>query len=100
MPCSRRTVDRHEATPQIWQEVYLSALLRAILYADDPNYVSADKSCEDGSLTILTARQRLAGYRKLDPIVTQEAELRFIAAAETAFFKGKCMSCHPRDTHD
>lgn len=31
---------RHEATPQMWQEVYLSALLRAILYADDANYVS------------------------------------------------------------
>lgn len=29
---------RHEATPAIWQEVYLSALLRAILYADDSNY--------------------------------------------------------------
>lgn len=31
--------DRHEATPAIWQETYLSAILRAILYADDPNYV-------------------------------------------------------------
>ncbi|ORY87518.1 Chs5p-Arf1p-binding proteins-domain-containing protein [Leucosporidium creatinivorum] len=30
--------ERHEATPQMWQEVYLSALLRAILYADDANY--------------------------------------------------------------
>ena len=29
---------RHEATAQIWQEVYLSAMLRAILYADDANY--------------------------------------------------------------
>ncbi len=35
-------------TPEIWQEVYLSALLRSILYADDATY-------------------RLAGYRKLDP---------------------------------
>ncbi|KAK4057315.1 bud site selection protein [Microbotryomycetes sp. JL221] len=68
--------ERHEATPQIWQEVYLSALLRAILYADDPNY-------------------RLAGYRKLDPIATQEAELRFIAAAETAFFKGWQLGSEP-----
>lgn len=32
---------RHEATPAIWQEVYLSAILRAILYADDANYVSS-----------------------------------------------------------
>lgn len=29
---------RHEATPGIWQETYVSALLRAIRYADDPNY--------------------------------------------------------------
>ncbi|ELU43718.1 ChAPs family protein [Rhizoctonia solani AG-1 IA] len=48
--------DRHEATPAIWQETYLSALLRAIHYADDPNY-------------------RLAGYRKLDPITTPEGEV-------------------------
>ncbi|KAK4048199.1 bud site selection protein [Microbotryomycetes sp. JL201] len=68
--------ERLEATPQIWQEVYLSAILRAILYADDPNY-------------------RLAGYRKLDPIATQEAELRFIAAAETAFFKGWQLGSEP-----
>lgn len=61
---------RHEATPQIWQEVYLSAILRAILYADDANY-------------------RLAGFRKLDPITTLDGELRFIAAAEAAFFKGE-----------
>lgn len=60
---------RHEATPQMWQEVYLSAILRAILYADDPSY-------------------RLAGFRKLDPITSLDAELRFVAAAEAAFFKG------------
>lgn len=32
---------------------------------------------------------RLAGFRKLDPITSLEAELRFVAAAEAAFFKGK-----------
>ncbi len=41
----------------------LSALLRAIRYADDASY-------------------RLAGYRKLDPITSPEAEQRFLAAAE------------------
>lgn len=30
--------ERHEATPAIWQETYVSALLRAIRYADDANY--------------------------------------------------------------
>jgi hypothetical protein len=47
----------------------MSALLRAIRYADDASY-------------------RLAGYRKLDPITTVEAELRFLQAAEALFFQG------------
>jgi hypothetical protein len=58
-----------EPTPAMWQETYVSALLRAIRYADDPSY-------------------RLAGYRKLDPITTPEAEQRFLEAAEAVFFRG------------
>ncbi|KAH7924382.1 chaps-domain-containing protein [Leucogyrophana mollusca] len=61
--------ERHEATPEIWQEAYVSALLRAILYSDDPAYW-------------------LDAYRKLDPITTQEGELRFLQAAEALFMKG------------
>ncbi|KAG1863048.1 Chs5p-Arf1p-binding proteins-domain-containing protein [Suillus subluteus] len=61
--------ERHEATPEIWQETYLSALLRAILYSDDPTYW-------------------LEAYRKLDPITTIESELRFLQAAEALFMKG------------
>lgn len=61
--------ERHEATPEIWQETYLSALLRAILYSDDPTYW-------------------LEAYRKLDPITTTEGELRFLQAAEALFMKG------------
>ncbi|SCV70070.1 BQ2448_1464 [Microbotryum intermedium] len=68
--------DKHEATLAIWQEVYLSALLRAILYADDANY-------------------RLAGFRKMDPITSLEAELRFVAAAEAAFIKGWQLGSEP-----
>lgn len=60
---------RREATPAIWQETYLSAILRAIRYADDASY-------------------RLAGYRKLDPITSVEGELKFLEAAEALFFKG------------
>ena len=44
----------------------MSAVLRAICYSDDASY-------------------RLAGYRKLDPISTPEAELRFLQAAEELF---------------
>ncbi|KAG2107331.1 Chs5p-Arf1p-binding proteins-domain-containing protein [Suillus cothurnatus] len=46
-----------------------SALLRAILYSDDPTYW-------------------LEAYRKLDPITTIEGELRFLQAAEALFMKG------------
>jgi hypothetical protein len=48
----------------------LSALLRAIRYADDASY-------------------RLAGYRKMDPITSLEGEQRFLEAAEALFFKGE-----------
>lgn len=61
--------ERHEPTPEIWQETYVSALLRAILYSDDPTYF-------------------LEGYRKLDPITNPEDELRFLQAAEALFMKG------------
>ncbi|KAG1741570.1 Chs5p-Arf1p-binding proteins-domain-containing protein [Suillus paluster] len=61
--------ERHEATPEIWQETFLSALLRAILYSDDPTYW-------------------LEAYRKLDPITGIEGELRFLQAAEALFMKG------------
>ena len=60
---------RHEATPEIWQETYMSAILRGIRYADDASY-------------------RLAGYRKMDPITTPDAEIRFLKTAEALFFKG------------
>jgi hypothetical protein len=62
--------ERHAPTAAIWTEVYLSALLRAILYADDPNY-------------------KIAGYRKLDPVRTLEDEVRFMAAAEACYSKGR-----------
>ncbi|TRM60448.1 Chs5p-Arf1p-binding proteins-domain-containing protein [Schizophyllum amplum] len=61
--------ERHDATPEIWLETYVSALLRSILYSDDPMY-------------------HLESYRKLDPITTPESELRFLQAAEQLFLHG------------
>ncbi|KAH8984911.1 Chs5p-Arf1p-binding proteins-domain-containing protein [Lactarius akahatsu] len=61
--------ERHQATPDIWQETYLSAVLRAILYSDDPTYF-------------------LEAYRRLEPISTPDAELRFLQASEALFMKG------------
>ena len=64
-----RRSGRHPATPDIWQETYLSAILRAILYSDDPTYF-------------------LEAYRRLEPISTPDAELRFLQASEALFMKG------------
>jgi hypothetical protein len=63
------TIPSHDATPEIWQETYVSALLRAILYSDDPTYW-------------------LEAYRKLDPITTPDGDIRFLQAAEKLFLKG------------
>ncbi len=59
----------HEATQEMWQETYVSAILRAVLYSDDPTYF-------------------LEAYRKLDPITSPEGEIRFLQAAEALFMKG------------
>lgn len=68
--------ERHEPTPETWQETYLSAVLRAILYADDAHYV-------------------LLGYRRFDPIPTKDHEVRFLMAAENLFFKGWQLGSEP-----
>ena len=54
----------------MWQETYVSALLRAILYSDDATYF-------------------LDAYRKLDPIPSPESEIHFLQAAEALFSKGQ-----------
>jgi hypothetical protein len=61
--------ERHEASPALWQETYVSAVLRAVLYSDDPTFW-------------------LDAYRRLDPLTTPETEDRFLQAAEALFPKG------------
>ena len=68
-PRSIAPPNRHEAPDGIWQETYLSAVLRAILYSDDPTYF-------------------LEAYRRLELITAPDAELRFLQAAEALFMKG------------
>ncbi|KAI8975422.1 Chs5p-Arf1p-binding proteins-domain-containing protein [Mycotypha africana] len=68
--------ERHEATSDIWQETYVSAILRAILYSDDTYY-------------------RLAGYRKVDPINTLAAEEKFLEAVEALFWNGWRLGSRP-----
>lgn len=64
---------RHDTTPELWQETYLSAILRAIIYGDDPTYW-------------------LEAYRRLDPITTREGEVRFLEAADALFSQGMLAS--------
>ena len=54
------------------QETYVSAILRVVLYSDDPVYW-------------------LDAYRKLNPITSPEGEIRFLQAAEALFLKGTCL---------
>lgn len=61
---------RHDTTPELWQETYLSAILRAIIYGDDPTFW-------------------LEAYRRLDPITTREGEVRFLEAADALFSQGQ-----------
>ncbi|KAF8958435.1 hypothetical protein BGZ46_001971 [Entomortierella lignicola] len=68
--------ERQEATAAIWQETYVTAMLRSILYSDDVNY-------------------RIPGFRKLDPIPDVDAEKRFFEAAEQLFFKGWLLGSNP-----
>ncbi|KAF9331354.1 hypothetical protein BG006_005777 [Podila minutissima] len=68
--------ERQEATAAIWQETYITAMLRSILYSDDANY-------------------RIPGFRKLDPIADTAAETRFFEAAEQMFFRGWLLGSNP-----
>ncbi|KAF9108410.1 hypothetical protein BGX27_008351 [Mortierella sp. AM989] len=68
--------ERQEATAGIWQETYVTAMLRSILYSDDANY-------------------RIPGFRKLDPVPDVDAEKRFFEAAEQLFFKGWLLGSNP-----
>ncbi|KAI8353278.1 Chs5p-Arf1p-binding proteins-domain-containing protein [Choanephora cucurbitarum] len=68
--------ERHEATAAIWQETYLSAVLRAILYSDDSYY-------------------RLAGYRKKDPIPNLAGEQHFLESVQALFWRGWQLGSSP-----
>ncbi|KAG0339926.1 hypothetical protein BG004_006627 [Podila humilis] len=68
--------ERQDATAAIWQETYITAMLRSILYSDDANY-------------------RIPGFRKLDPIPDTAAEKRFLEAAEQMFFRGWLLGSNP-----
>jgi hypothetical protein len=55
----------------IWQETYVSAVLRAIHHDENR-----------------PGQEPLLGLRKLDPLPTIKSETRFLEAAAAEFFKG------------
>ncbi|KAF9430650.1 hypothetical protein BGZ94_005271 [Podila epigama] len=65
-----------EITPLMWQETYLSAILRAILHTEENS-------------------QRMPGLRQLDPFPDVAAEKRFFEAAEQLFFRGWLLGSNP-----
>ncbi|KAJ3417087.1 hypothetical protein HDV05_006946 [Chytridiales sp. JEL 0842] len=74
--------DKHPITnPAIWQETFVSAILRSILDDND----EADGN--DG--------QPLLGLRKLDPLPTRQVETRFLEAAKAEFWKGWQLGTDP-----
>ncbi|KAJ3346366.1 hypothetical protein HDU83_003141 [Entophlyctis luteolus] len=70
----------------VWQETYVSAVLRAILDDND------EPDGNDGS--------PILGLRKMDPLDTKSAEKRFLEAAASEFWKGLlvCLALQPPDT--
>ncbi|KAL1920801.1 uncharacterized protein VTP21DRAFT_11436 [Calcarisporiella thermophila] len=68
--------ERHPTTPDIWQETYMSALLRSFLYSDDRQH-------------------RTQGLRKLDPIQNIDQENRFLEAASELFFQAEKVGSEP-----
>ncbi|KAG0083834.1 hypothetical protein BGZ93_001567 [Podila epicladia] len=67
---------RQDITPLMWQETYLSAILRAILHTEDTNH-------------------RMPGLRQLEPIPDAAAEKRFFETAEQLFFRGWLLGSNP-----
>ncbi|KAJ3281637.1 hypothetical protein HK104_011356 [Borealophlyctis nickersoniae] len=74
--------DRHPiSNTDIWNETFVSAVLRAILDDND------EPDGNDG--------QPLLGLRKLDPIPTLAAEKKFLEAAQAEFWKGWQLGTEP-----
>ncbi|KAJ3143095.1 hypothetical protein HK100_011394 [Physocladia obscura] len=67
--------DKHKINnPEIWQETYVSAMLRAILDDND------EPDGNDGN--------PILGLRKMDPLDTLNSEKKFLEAAASEFWKG------------
>ena len=71
-----RGAKKETLSQEMWNETYVCAVLRAILYTDDHNY-------------------RLNGWRKLDPLPDLEAESKFLDTVEKLFTNGWQLGSDP-----
>lgn len=69
--------DRHESNQELWQETFLSSIVRSLLYSDDHTYGIN------------------AGFRKFDPIPDPEFENKVLEVAEALFWKGPQLGADP-----
>lgn len=67
---------KESPSPDLWLEAFVCAVLRALLYSDDPNY-------------------RLNGWRKLDPIPDIDIETKFLDAVARLFRNGWQLGSEP-----
>ncbi|KAF2723137.1 chaps-domain-containing protein [Polychaeton citri CBS 116435] len=78
--CVDERGNKLEATDEHWLETYLCSVLRAYSYADN------------GSGDTI---KRIVGVRRFNPIMSTEAEHRFLDAAERLFFSGWQLGSDP-----
>lgn len=69
-------ISRVDATPELWQEAYMSSIIRSFLLSDDYMY-------------------RMAGIRRLNPLPDLKSEARLLEAAEALFFQGTRVGSAP-----
>lgn len=71
--------DKHPASDRIWLETYLSAMLRALLFADDDSYTF------------------ISYWTRLNPFESPPSQTAaFFEAFETLFFRGPDLGCDPQ----
>lgn len=68
--------DKYPATDQLWLETYVSAMIRALLFADDESYSFISYWC------------------RLNPLVAPPSQtIKFIEAFESLLFRGPDLGC-------
>jgi hypothetical protein len=83
---------RISITPEMWQETYVSAILRALV-ADKESvlYPSTTQTYQHQTAAFYNSLLMQLGVRAMNPFPTPKEEARFLEAASVLFFKGDPM---------